>query len=92
MIERYWHLYPDFFIEVRSKTGRLPTLRAKMNEWIENGVQLGWLIDAETNTVEIYRPNRQPELLSNLQSLEGDTPVVGFVLNLIPVWDRMGEG
>ncbi|MDQ6665797.1 MAG: Uma2 family endonuclease, partial [Acidobacteriota bacterium] len=39
-LQKYWHLCPDFVIELRSRTDRLPVLRAKMREWIENGAQL----------------------------------------------------
>ena len=55
MIERYWHLCPDFVIEVRSLTDRGRAIREKMREWIVNGAQLAWLIDPETRVVEIYR-------------------------------------
>lgn len=91
MIERFWHLCPDFVIEVRSKTDRLRTLRAKMLEWIANGSGLAWLIDPETRSAEIYRPNADPELLKNCESLKGDGPVEGFVLNLLPVWDPLKD-
>jgi len=64
-------------------------LRAKMQEYIENGAQLGWMIDPETQTVEVYRPGREPELLSGLESLAGEGPVDGFVLDLRTVWDPL---
>src|SRR5450432_1316355 len=57
MLERYWHLCPDFIIEIHSQTDRGRILRDKMREWIDNGAQLAWLIDPENRTVEIYRPN-----------------------------------
>jgi Uma2 family endonuclease len=88
-LERYWHLCPDFVIEVRSASDRLPTLRGKLREWIENGAQLAWLIDPETRTIEIYRPGREPEVIANQQSLKADEPVQGFVLELARVWDPL---
>jgi Uma2 family endonuclease len=91
MIERYWHICPDFIVEVRSQTDRLRTLREKMQEWIANGVQLGWLIDPERRAVEIYRPNREPEIRTNVDSINGDAPIQGFELDLRPVWDPLGE-
>ncbi len=45
---RIWHLCPDFVIEIRSATDRTRMLRAEMEEWVEDGAQLGWLIDPET--------------------------------------------
>ena len=90
-MERYWPLCPDFVIEVRSPSDRLRTLREKMREWIDNGAQLAWLIDPETRTVEIYRPNGGVEILENPDSLHGEGATEGFHLNLIPVWDPLAE-
>ena len=91
MIERYWHLCPDFVIELRSHTDRSRTLREKMREWIDNGAQLAWLIDPETRTAEIYRPNREPEIIAGPESLKGEGPVDGFVLDLRTVWDPLAD-
>jgi len=52
-----------------------------------NGAQLGWLIDPETRTVEIYRPEGAIEVVTNAASLSGDGPVQGFILDLHPVSD-----
>ncbi len=60
-----------------------------MREYIENGAQLGWMIDPETQTVEVYRLGREPELLAALESLAGEGPVNGFVLDLRTVWDPL---
>lgn len=84
--ETFWHLCPDFVIELKSKTDRLRVLREKMLEWIANGAQLGWLIDAETKTVEVYRSDREPELLTGVDSVKGEGPVEGFTLDLVRVW------
>ncbi len=91
MIERYWHLCPDFVIEVRSQTDRWRTLRDKMREWIANGAQLAWLIDSENRAVEIYRPNREAEVLTAPETLKGEGPVEGFILELLPVWDPLNH-
>jgi Uma2 family endonuclease len=82
----FLHLCPDFVIEVRSDTDRLPPLRKKMREYMENGAQLGWLIDTENRTVEIYRPNGETEKRTGINKIEGEGPVAGFVLDLTRVW------
>jgi Uma2 family endonuclease len=51
------------------------------------GAQLGWLIDAEARTMEIYRPGFEAETKSGLSSVAGESPVAGFVLDLAAVWD-----
>jgi Uma2 family endonuclease len=72
--ETFWHLAPDFVIELKSNTERLPVLRDKMREWITNGSQLGWLINSDDRSVEIYRPNREPEVRTGVESIEGEGP------------------
>lgn len=73
---------PDFVIEVRSPQQRARAQREKMEEYIANGVQLGWLIDPVDRTVTIYRPDRDPEVLQAPSSVSGEGPVAGFVLDL----------
>ena len=90
-LKGFWHLCPDFVIELRSESDRVRTLRAKMNEYRANGAQLGWLIDVETRTVSIYRAGREVETLSDVDSVVGDGPVAGFVLDLGPVWNPLAE-
>jgi Uma2 family endonuclease len=85
----FWHLCPAFVIEVRSESDRLRVIRAKMREYIENGAKLGWLIDPDARTVEVYRPGREPELLEGIESVAGEGPVDGFVLDLRSVWDPL---
>ena len=87
----YWHLSPDFVIELRSQTDRLPKLRDKMREWIDNGAQLGWLVDPERHAVEVYRPGREPEILIDPERVLGEGPVDGFVLETKAVWDPLGD-
>jgi len=87
----FYHLCPDFVIELKSDIDRLNTLRKKMREWIANGAQLAWLLNPDDQTVEIYRPNREPESLSGLTSLTAELPIKGFVLDLKIVWNPLGN-
>lgn len=86
----FWHLSPDFVIELKSNSDRLPILRKKMTEWIDNGTELGWLIDPDPRTVEIFRPNMKPEKVNGtLRSLRADGPVQGFILDLDLIWNPL---
>jgi Uma2 family endonuclease len=87
----FLHLCPDFVTEVRSDSDRLRPLQRKMREYIENGAQLGWLIDIQSRSVEIYRPEGGIETRTSINSVAGDGPVAGFVLDLTLVWDPLGE-
>jgi Uma2 family endonuclease len=80
------HITPDFVIELRSPTDSVAELEAKMAEYIENGVRLGWLIDPQTRRVHIYRPNREPEILDDPETVSGEDVLPGFALQVRRVW------
>jgi Uma2 family endonuclease len=83
---KFLRLVPDFVAEVMSPSDRLPTAQAKMEEWIANGVALGWLIDGDAQTVYVYRVGAAMEKLTGVTSLPGDGPIAGFVLDLTAIW------
>jgi Uma2 family endonuclease len=89
--EGFWHLCPDFVIELKSGSDRLPSLKKKMREYMDNGAQLGWLLNPQSRSVMIYRPNREPETRSDILYIEGEGPVAGFVLDLAEIWDPFGK-
>ncbi|MEH1991886.1 Uma2 family endonuclease [Nostoc sp.] len=80
--EKFAPICPDFVVELRSRTDSLKELQEKMQEYIENGTQLGWLIDRKNKRVEIYRPGKDVEILDNPTSLSGENVLPGFVLDL----------
>jgi len=73
---------PDFVIELRSPHDSLSSLQAKMEEYLENGMRLGWLIDPENQQVEIYQQGQPKEILKNPQFLSGKTVLPEFTLDL----------
>ena len=77
---------PEFVIELLSPTDRPRKVHAKMLEWIANGVELGWLMDPKKQTVTIYRPGQEPEIRTGVAGINGEGPIDGFVLDLLPVW------
>lgn len=79
-------LCPDFVVELRSVSDRLAAVQAKMDEYMANGVRLGWLIDPIERTVYIYRPTRPVEILAGPAQMAGDPELSGFVLPLDDVW------
>ena len=84
--ERFSRIAPDFVIELRSKSDRLPTLQKKMKEYIENGVRLGWLIDPYTKKVHVYRAGKTIEILTNPAKVSGENVLRGFELDLTEIW------
>lgn len=88
-LERFLPFCPDFVIEVASPSDRLTDLMAKMDEYIANGAQLGWLIVPDTRTVYVYRSGRKPQRLSRVDVLDAEPLLPGFVLDLNPVWNPL---
>jgi Uma2 family endonuclease len=84
--EGFLPLAPDFVIELRSASDRLKPLQNKMQEYIDNGVRLGFLLNPQDRVVEIYRLGQQIEVLQSPTSLSGEDVLPGFVLNLTEVF------
>ncbi len=84
--ERFAPLCPDFVVELMSPSDSTEKTRAKMKEYIDNGARLGWLINRQQQQVEIYRPNREVEILQSPKTLSGEDILPGFVLDLTEIW------
>ncbi|PZV25902.1 MAG: hypothetical protein DCF12_12565 [Snowella sp.] len=80
--EKFAKICPDFVIELRSRTDSLTQLQAKMEEYLANGVRLGWLIDPMSQQVAIYRPNQAVEIISLPTTLSGENVLPEFTLEL----------
>jgi Uma2 family endonuclease len=84
--EKFPPICPDFVIELMSPSDTLKTVQTKMQEYLDNVLQLGWLLNRKDREVEIYRQNRTIEKLQSPMSLSGETILPGFVLDLASVW------
>jgi Uma2 family endonuclease len=84
---RFLPLCPDFVIELRSPSDNLKTLQAKMQEYIDNGAQLGWLLNPIDRRVYVYRPGVAVACLENPTTISGDPELPGFVLDLEKIWE-----
>lgn len=78
---------PDFVLELISPSDSLPETQTKMQEYINNGVKLGWLINPKMRQVEIYRLGKPVEILAEPTELSGEDILPGFILNMSTVWD-----
>ena len=77
---------PDFVAELRSRSDALASLQAKMEEYIENGAGLGWLIDPQERKVYIYCPQTEMQCLDNPQRISGAPVLPGFILEVQRLW------
>ncbi|PSB43924.1 hypothetical protein C7B80_22355 [Cyanosarcina cf. burmensis CCALA 770] len=80
-------LAPDFVIELRSPTDELEPLQAKMQEYMDNGVRLGWLVNPQQRIVEVYRQGQPKQVLDSPSSLSGEEVLPGFVLDLSRIFE-----
>lgn len=84
--ERFLPLCPDFVVELRSPSDRLPELQEKMEEYRDAGSRLGWLIDPQERSVHVYRREQAVEILDAPDRVSGSPELADFVLDLDPVW------
>ena len=76
--EAFPPLCPDFVIELRSRTDRLKPLQDKMQEYLDSGLKLGFLINHKDQQVEIYRAGQPKEVVSLPATLSGEDVLPGF--------------
>jgi Uma2 family endonuclease len=84
---RFAPICPDFVIELRSPSDKLPDLHAKLAQWIANGAEVAWLIDPIEKGVTIYRPGDEPEHLTHPTSVQGTGRIAGFELVMARIWE-----
>lgn len=80
--EQFPYLCPDFIVEVISKSDTLKHQQEKMDEWVKNGIRLGWLVDYKHRTTYIYKPGFDIIKKSFSETLSGEDVLSGFKLKL----------
>ncbi|MEH2254377.1 Uma2 family endonuclease [Nostoc sp.] len=84
--EKFPPIAPDFVLELMSPSDSLRETQEKMQEYIDNGVRLGWLINPKMRQVEISRLGKPIQILASPQQLLGEDVLPGFILNLQIIW------
>ncbi|MGY2710971.1 Uma2 family endonuclease [Thermostichus sp. MS-CIW-28] len=79
-------LCPDFVVEILSPTDSWIQTQAKMQEYMDNGCRLGWLLDPKAKRVMIYRQGQAPELVEDPETLSGEDVLPGFTLPIRKIW------
>jgi Uma2 family endonuclease len=69
---------PDLVVEILSHSDTVAEISDTIDDWLQAGVQLLWIVDPFRRTVTIYRPGLDPVLLGERATLEGDPVVPGF--------------
>lgn len=84
---KFLPLCPDFVIELRSPSDKLEDVQSKMEEYMENGALLGWLIDSANRSAHVYRPGVPVSVLSGVLEVSAEPELPGFVLDLRDIWE-----
>lgn len=81
--KKFGRICPDFVVELKSESDRITILQSKMQDWLNNGVQLGWLIDPDNEKVYIYRPGKSMKEVNGFDNtISGESVLPGFSLDL----------
>jgi Uma2 family endonuclease len=81
--EKFAPLTPDFVIEVRSRSDSLKELQNKMQEWMDNGCRLAWLIDPVQQKAYVYKREGLIKTAETFnEQLSGEDVLSGFELDL----------
>jgi Uma2 family endonuclease len=84
--QKFAPICPDFVVKLRSPSDNLKRLQDKLQDYIDNGTLLGWLIDRKQQQVYIYRPNQPVDCLTQPSTLSEESVLPGFVLDLSTIW------
>ncbi|MEM8810561.1 MAG: Uma2 family endonuclease [Cyanobacteria bacterium P01_G01_bin.38] len=84
--EKFPPISPDFVLELMSPSDSLTETQAKMDEYMNSGVRLGWLLNRKLRSVWIYRPGVEPQILERPTTLSGEDVLPGFSLTMETVW------
>jgi Uma2 family endonuclease len=85
--ETFPEICPHFVLELMSPSDRLSVMLTKMEEYIENGAKLGWLIYRKRRQVYVFRPGQPMEIMDSPTTISGDPELPGFVLTMKPIFE-----
>jgi len=84
--KKFAPLCPDFVVELLSSTDSLTVVQEKMQEYLDNGAEMGLLVDPEQKRVHIYRPDQEVQIFDDPKTVACDPVLPGFALNLCEIW------
>jgi len=82
----FWPGAPDLAVEVLSPSNRPGEMFAKVEDYLNAGTRLVWLIDPEAREAHVFRPDRSPTRVGEHGALSGEDVLPGFTLNLAEIW------
>lgn len=76
----YWPAAPDLAVEVISTNDRAGDIDAKIETWLDSGVQVVWVVDPHLKIVTAYRSRTEVATFTRNDMLEGFELLAGFSL------------
>ena len=83
----FLQIAPDFILEVRSRSQSVANQQQKMADWIDAGVKLGLLIDPESKTAWLYRPDGSVRQYARPATLSMEPEMPGLTLDFAEIWE-----
>lgn len=69
---------PNLAVEVLSPSDTLYEVEEKIEEYLEAGIKLVWIVNPKKRTVTIYQPKIETQTLTEADTLDGRDVVPGF--------------
>ena len=78
ILKGYIRIAPDLAVEVLSPNDLADDAEAKVEEYLDAGVRLVWVISPKAETVTVYRDDRSAVKLHEADELSGENVLPGF--------------
>ena len=82
----YMELAPDIAIEVVSPSDRAGKVAEKVDEYLEYGVRLVWLLYPRRRSVVVHTPDRIARTLRSTKMLDGGAVLPGFAVAVADIF------
>jgi Uma2 family endonuclease len=89
--EGYCTVVPDLVAEVISPTDFFTDVAVKRDQWLSAGVRIVWVVEPETRTIYVHRPDGVAFLRST-DTLTAEGVLPGFAVPIADLFRKPGEG
>ncbi len=79
---------PTLVVEILSPNDTVEEINDKVDEYLAAGVPLVWLVDPHHRTVEVHRPDGEPELFNVRQEISAEPHLPGFRVPVAQIFGR----
>lgn len=74
----YWPGAPDLAVEVNSPGDTVSEVEEKVEEWLDAGTALVWVVSPKLRAVTVYRSREDITTLTEKDALDGEQIIQGF--------------